>query len=317
MADIWGMGKKYVYYTVQKQDTIVSWDLMEDDLKNQESEHMRGVLEDRSITNPVVELYCHDGKDSVLISQQVRGYKSGSSENDFLTYTAVEGDAMPTFKLSAYADYKGSFAEFISETLDEHTRTYILHGTKSAELPLENIYRVAVGDKAETLWVMTDYDKKTSEVTLHQVKTSGGSIKSVEEIDDEVHSGSFQTDGKNFIYFKSVKDYEGELYYNGKEIADDAKLYRCSIEGDSGKVFFVTDYSSKTGEYTLAYWNGKKVVKVDDDVYRHLALGEKCIAYVKDYSASKQKGDLYVWAGKESEKLDEDVMYILPVYRRK
>lgn len=315
VADIWGVGKGGCYFSVKEEETIVSWDLIEDDLQNEESEHMRGVLEDRTITNPVSQLYFHNGKESVLVEKQMRNARVSAPGDDFFCYTAVAGDALPTFKLSEYADYDGSFTDLVKETLEEHTGTYVAQGTKTAELPLENIYRIIVGEKGETLWVMTDYDEKATEVTLHQVKVSGGTVKSVEEIDDEVYFSNFLTDGKNYVYWKSVKNYEGELYYNGKEIADDVRVYG-SMDADSGTVFFMSDYSTKNGEYALCFWNGKKVVTVDEDVRRHMALGDNCIAYLKDYSTSRQEGDLYIWAGKKPVKLDEDVMYILPVYRK-
>lgn len=314
---IWDVSKNGCYFTVQKENSIVSWDLVKDDLQNQESERLQGILEDRSIDNPVSELYYHNSKETVLIEKQVRSYQYSSAENDFLSYTAVAGDALPAIKLSDFEDYNGSFENLVLETLDENTKTYILQGTKPAELPLENIYRMFAGEKAGTLWVMTDYDKKTKEVTLHEVKTSGGAIKSVEEIDDEVYYNAFLTDGKNYVYWRSMKDNAGELCWNGKEIADDAPIYGCRMDKDSGKVFFMTDYSSKNGDYTLACWNGKKVIDVDDDVSMHTALGEGSIAYLTDYSDTRQEGDLYIWTGKEPVKLDEDVLYIIPVSSRK
>ena len=317
VMNIWLTGKNGCYFTVQKEDTVVSWDLVEDDLRNQESEHMQGILEDRSIDNPVSELHHHNGKEDRLLEKQVREFVYSSAENNFLSYTAIAGDTLPTIQLSDYEDYKGSFEDLVSETLDENTKTYVLQGTKSAQLPLENIYRMVADEKAGTLWVMTDYDKKAKEVTLHEVKLSGGTVKSVEEIDDEVYYSAFMTDGKNYVYWRSMKDNAGELCWNGKEIADDAPLYGCSIDKDSGKVFFMTDYSSKNGDYTLACWNGKKVIDVDDDVSMHTALGEGSIAYLTDYSDTRQEGDLYIWTGKEPVKLDEDVLYIIPVSSRK
>lgn len=317
VMDIWLTGKNGCYFTVQKEDTIVSWDLVEDDLQNQESERLQGILEDRSIDNPVSELHHHNGKEDRLLEQQVREFVYGSAENNFLSYTAIAGDTLPTIRLSDYEDYNGSFKNLVTETLDENTKTYVLQDTKSAQLPLENIYRMVADEKAGTLWVMTDYDKKAKEVTLHEVKLSGGTVKSVEEIDDEVYYSAFVTDGKNYVYWRSMKDNAGELCWNGKEIADDAPIYGCRMDKDSGKVFFMTDYSSKNGDYTLACWNGKKVIDVDDDVSMHTALGEGSIAYLTDYSDTRQEGDLYIWTGKEPVKLDEDVLYIIPVSSRK
>ena len=316
VMSVWAAGKNGCYFTVQKEDSIASWDLVEDDLQNQESEHMQGILEDRSIDNPVSELHHHDGKEDRLIEKQVRQVVYRSAENNFLSYTAIAGDTLPTIRLSDYEDYNGSFKNLVTETLDENTKTYVLQNTKSAELPLENIYRMYADDKAQTLWVMTDYDKQDKEVTLHEVKLSGGAVKSVEEIDDEVNCNAFVTDGKDYVYWRSVKNGEGELCCNGKEIADDVKTYGVRMDKDSGNVFFMTDYSSKNGDYTLACWNGKKVVEVDDDVFLHESIAGGGVAYMKDYSTSRQEADLHVWTGKDTVKLDEEVLYIIPVSPR-
>lgn len=308
------------YYTVQEEELMEMVSLLEDDMQDEESAYIMEYLKDITVPNYIYELYYHNGKESVQIASQMLDRKAASYEENFLCYTALNCEELPTIKLSEALEYEGSIYDLSEKLMNENTVTMIAKGADTGVLELENIHRVYVADKAETLWVTADMNNDKQEAVLHEVKLSGVDVKSVKELDDDIYNGTILHDGKNYVYWKSVKDNEGELYYNGEEIADDVRTGLASMHADSGLLFFATDYSSKKGEYTLACWNGKKVMTVDEDIYHennYVIFDDGSVAYLKDYSTSKCEGDLYLWNGKKSEKVDEDVAIILPVYRVK
>lgn len=303
------------YYTVQKEDTIDLVSLIEDDWQNDDSAYVMEYLEGSTIDNLLYELYYYNGKENLLVEKQMLEFLCGHYEQQFAAYTALEGDGMPALKISEFME--DNAGDLYDQVLADKTVTYVAQGTAATLLELEDIYRITVNDKADTLWISAEYDKDAREAILYEVILSGNSIKSVDEIDDEVYYGNIWTDGVNYAYWKNVKDSEGELCYNGKEIADDARVYYLTMDKDTGKAFLAMDYSSKRHDYTLACWNGKKLVTVDEEVYDHRIYDDNTVVYLKDYSTSKYEGDLYIWDGKEPEQVDEDVAYIFPVYKIK
>ena len=85
---------------------------------------------------------------------------------------------------------------------------------------------------------------------------------------------------------------------------------------DESKILLVwTDYDENAELATLNVFNGKELVKVDDDVYCYNVMfkGEKMgLFYLKDYDYNREEGELHRWDMKnDTEKIDDDVSEIV------
>ncbi len=132
-------------------------------------------------------------------------------------------------------------------------------------------------------------------------------------------------DDDMFVYAKDVDDSEEPannqraytLFADGKEVESDV-LSVGGYSKDAKGLLFVTDRkyddNGNLKYYALKLYNGKKVVKVADELYSYTVMPSGKILFLADYNLDKGEGDLYVVkAGKKAEKLDEEVSRILSV----
>ena len=159
---------------------------------------------------------------------------------------------------------------YVGAEWDSEDRDYSLYKItlsngqiKSTDLVDDEIYRCFVTNEKELVYWKDVNDKSMGELYLNG-----------KAISDDVYSySSLVYNEKNGSYYfmtdYDVEDGEGTLsYYNGKEtkhIKDDVNTF---VVAKDGTVLFLYDRSSNALWSELWMWNGKKAVKIDDDVLR-------------------------------------------------
>ena len=258
--------------------------------------------------------------------------------------------------------YEEAMIELLTEVSGKCTRYIGINGKAGKVKIEEEISKLYLSGDGKTMYALVDVDD--GEGTLMKASVSGNKVKSFKEVDTDVAVDYIQgfvyagesfglreypdaNFGNLFVYFKDVKNGEGELFINGKSAADDVYvrglLYNpgkktvmfymdmkdgegtlCMHNGKklteiaedvcgysihrNGKVAFKSDY--KDGEYTLNLYTGK-VKLVAEDVSRFAFTADGDILYLAEMKDGE--GDLYQYTGK-AKLIDEDVTYILNTY---
>ena len=192
----------------------------------------------------------------------------------------------------------------------------VVGGGKPKALKAEEPSSFTFSKDGKSIWYVDEPDKNY-EGDLYKVTISNGAIKSTDEVDGEVYASYVvYTPGGHLVYFKDVKNSEGELWVDGKKADDDVALSSLQ-ESESGALLYFVDYNFNKGYGTLKQYSGGKAAQIADDVYSFAVLPNGSVLYLLDYSTSRYRGDLYVCSGSRSTQLDEDVVTIIPVTSNK
>lgn len=302
------------YYTVAG-DEISAWDIIEDDVKdNTDYDYLRDYLKEQTDDSPVGNLYYYNGKESKLVAEGiVTDSDDFSYETAVIAYNAVEGGELPTMKLSDYANDSYSAMEEWRDELTEMTKLYIAVKDNASVVDLEEVSDVSISSDGKTAYALTEVDDEEYVGTLHKITLSGKKIKKTEKIDTDVSYGYNGFVGNYYVYFKDVKDYEGDMYIDGKEVDTDVYVYGCDYCEETNTMIYYVDYNESKDQGTLKQYKKGKVTKIQDDVHEAVFTPEGEILYLYDYS--KGEGELFVWTGKKAAKLDDEVSDILYVYQ--
>ena len=260
-------------------------------------------------------------------------------------------------------DYEEAMVELLTEVSGKCNRYIGINGKSGKVKVEEKISQLYLSGNGKTMYALADVDDDGEGILL-KASVSGNKVKSFKEVDSEVSVGYIQgflytgasfglsevpeaNAGNLFVYFKDVKDSEGELFINGKSAAED--VYTRGIVYNPGKkaVMFYMDMDG--GEGTLCMHNGKKLTEISEDVFGYTVHRSGDVAFKTDYKdgaytvslytgkvkvvgedvssfvftadgdilyladVKKGEGDLYLYTGK-AKLIDEDVTYIIPVY---
>lgn len=259
-------------------------------------------------------------------------------------------------------DYEEAMIELLTEVSGKCNRYIGING-KAGKCKIEDeIYKLYLSSNGKTMYALVDVDD--GEGTLMKASVSGNKVKSFKEVDTDVavngvkgflytyaNFGLSEIPDANFsdlfVYFKDVKNGEGELCINGKSAAED--VYTNGVVYNPGKktVMFYVDY--KDGEGTLCMHNGKKLTEIAEDVSGYTVHRSGDVAFRSDYKDGEYtlnlytgkvkvvaedvsryvftadgdimyltemkngEGDLYLYTGK-AKLIDEDVTSIISVY---
>lgn len=258
--------------------------------------------------------------------------------------------------------YEEAMIEVLTDVSGKCNRYISING-KSAKVKLEEeISKLYLSGNGKTMYALVDVDD--GEGTLMKASVSGNKVKTFKEVDSDVSTGyiygfvyteySFGLTeypdanfGNLFVYFKDVKDGEGELFINGKSAADDVSTSSILYNPGKKAVMFYMDY--KDGEGTLCMHNGKKLTEIAEDVSGYSIHRSGDVAFKTDYKDGEYtlnlytgkvklvaedvttfrftadgdilyltevkngEGDLYLYTGK-AKLIDEDVTRILNTY---
>lgn len=272
------------------------------------------------------ELGYYDGKTGTILGENcVNADEVDWAEGTMVIYDQYDLSAVGSIGLKELVEfYYNSDHYYVADAAEEmvenqlaETETWNLasDGTTSV-LELENIYDLAVSEDGKTLYALCDVDEEKEEGTLYKVTLSGGAVKSVEEADDDVYSGrgcyfaSYYSEeySQYFVYFKDVKENDGDLYANG-ELVDSDVYVRSTVRYNPDKktLVYYVDYDYDKSEGILKAWNGKESVEIYDEVYYYdiTDSGEVLVGY--DYSSKDETVTLASWNGSKLNEICEDV----------
>lgn len=311
------------YYTKKNDDETSLYDFL--DSTDQLNEYVKEEVTNTTITT--YKLFYYDGKGSKEISDSYYSWEDYSYETNAMVFTELGDDVKVSVEEN---DGAYSLLDKLGEAADYKVA---VEATVSA-LDIEDVYDLAMTPEGDAIYYVTDVaepqegeEDYVPTGTIFKVEISGKKVKKAEKYADDVYAYSlYALENDVVVYYKDYKrgtsNEDGTstpktftLYVNNEKVADDVNDIR-GYDADEGTLLFETDYNNDADKrsFTLNYWNGKKVVKVSDDVYDCQYTPDGEVLYLKDYSLEKYKGELYIFSGKKSEKVDDDVVAIVPVY---
>ena len=307
---IYDNGKFYYVESKEEEETNEGGDGPVVDERAITADDAAGSAIDSFIEESTSVLYFYNGKEKVKLTDAYFGSCVYSVEKQVLAYSVLNAD------------------EIDEETMDvsKAVEWYIAVEGNATKISVENITTVRIARDGKTAYVMSvepvkdtasEGEGENAEVKeptgeIYKIKISS-KAESPEKLDSDVYAGTMMlTRHGNVMYFKEVKNGEGELYIDKTKIDDEVKVDSVQYLKDAKKVVYYSDYNSEKGHGTLEIATLKgKTTKIADDVKTFVVNPKEDILYINDYSATTYKGTLYRFSGNKSKKVDEDVVAIV------
>ena len=169
-------------------------------------------------------------------------------------------------------------------------------------------YSYSYDDSDYSAHAPVDYDEGDFEsATLYLAKIGRKGITKTTEYDTGVYEDLYLIDNKTVAYLKDydLEDENGTLYVNKKEIDTEVELIHY-LNTDTKNFMYAKDIKDSTVTLYLCK-DGKKSVKVDDDVHNACFTPKGDIIYLKDYDTEDYEGELWVFTGRKSKLIDTEV----------
>ncbi|MCL1829595.1 MAG: zinc-ribbon domain-containing protein [Oscillospiraceae bacterium] len=200
--------------------------------------------------------------------------------------------------------YKASTLRGVSDGV------YVAAGDNESELECYKARGFTIGPGGD-IYFLDSFNDEKGYGTLTKVTVSSGTVSSPVALDEDVMSYHPGNGGKSVYYFKNLKNGSGDLYLDGKLLADDVFMPSVYNFKDSDALLYLTDYSERTGRGFLRLLKGGSETKISDDVSRFSPLSEKHVAFLADYNRERERGDLILWASGKTAVMDTDVTELL------
>lgn len=181
------------------------------------------------------------------------------------------------------------------------------------DIPKEDGETVSYYCTENNFYTIENYrpEKGTGDLVKYEITEKGIDFNKGVTIADDVESidtSYAEFFDKETIFIKH--DYEEySVYYGGKEAVEiDEDVHDFLWFGKDGTMILAVDLSSKNYTYTIAKFDGKKLVEIVDGAYDAVVFGEKSIYY------TDKSDNLYFNKGKLSNKdtlIEEDVYDLL------
>lgn len=279
---------------------------------------LREDLEERTLSRSGYSLCYYNGKEEVVITDAFDGYSydyTYAYDVPVISYEAYSQSNLKKVKLSE-VDSVYDIEDMVEDALYSSTERYIAIKNNATVLEQEkDITNLRINSKGTVAYYIDDVPNDKSHGTLYRIKISKNKIGKAEVYDNDVYSGySYFVDEDEFMYFKDVKSGKGELYIDKDKVDYDVELYS-TIEYDSdlNRLLYYTDWNDEKDLGTLKAYNGKKSVKISDDVHDFTVTPDGRVLYLYDYSVKNYRGELFEWSKNKAKKLDEDVVAILDI----
>lgn len=291
-----------IYYI--KDDTMYKQDMGADRVKI--AHNVRNVIkiydsgEIYYLTSETEKTHCYslcfyNGIEEIEITDAFVDYYSYATDVPVIAYTAYRDS-----KLSIFGNYENYIAvknnaNFVEQEKEATNFTINSAGT-------------------DVYYIDKNIDNKNYG-TLYHISITNDIVSKAEAYDSDVYiyyCNFVNTTG--IKYFKDYRDNNGgELYINKNKIDHDVKENYVTVCPNVNRIFYITDYNNDKEYYTLKVYDGKKSVKIADNVHSHFTTPDGKVFYLYDYSLSYYKGELYVWSNGKTRKIDDDVVCVSPI----
>ena len=219
--------------------------------------------------------------------------------------TVVSDDLAIAYSSSFYLSEDGDSGVLAFTSFDsEEYEVYMVVGNKCAlwDEDITSIYDVS--DDGKYVYY-TDHIDENNVGDLYRAKISAKPAKG-NLVDEDVRNVRILANGKA-LYFKDVdEDSHGDLYLDGKFIAENVYTSKVTYHKDSEKFVFFTDYNTEKTRGTLCQYSGK-VKTIAEDVYTASYTTDGLVCYMTDYKDGE--GTLHVSNKKKA--IAEEVTYFL------
>lgn len=176
------------------------------------------------------------------------------------------------------------------------------------EYDVSSIY---VDPDGDNIFFITNFDSQKGTGKLYKAKLTGNGLKSADEVDTEVCSGSFIAEDK-YLYVKNYdgSDSTGDVYLNGKLVGEDIYWNYVNYSAEKDTLVYFTDVD-ESSMAALNVFKGNKSKKILDDVYMYsLSIapnGE--LLFIGGFDNGV--GTLYVCKNKKAKMIDEKVSSVI------
>lgn len=255
-------------------------------------------------------LYYYDGHSSTEVCDNVQGYNASA-------FSAK--DAVAAFKVATEDE------ESNENTEDESHRIIVSKG-KIKELDETDIYYIIIKPDGSEVYYLADCEYKEIEeehkeynytrfesATLYKLEINKGNIGNARSYKEGVYSFSFINE-KDYYYYTDydIEEETADLYINDNFVDSDVTPEMLVYNNDSSYLY-ITNLDIEEECYTINLYNGKKSVKVSDDVVNLFGFTAKGdVLYITEWDDEDHCGELYVFNGKKSEMIDDEVTSVIP-----
>lgn len=264
----------------------------------------------------VHELCYYDGeKEHVLSKNYISTFHTNYAGKPVFVFKEAnksETDKVSISELDSIYDAKDSVESELRNA--GKLRIAVKAGLSDLDYDYDEVEFINVSESGKYLYFMNDISDDYHG-DLYMTDLSGGKAKKPELYDSDVYT-TYSLRGDKPMYFKDYDESDecGELYIAKKKIGSD--VYASFIKSESNdmdEVFYMTEYNEDRERGTLKMTNGKKSIKIADDVHAYSVLPNGDVAYLSDFSDRHYKGDLFIYHNGDSKKIDEDVSALLDI----
>jgi hypothetical protein len=277
--------------------------------KLQRDELRTSLSSTESIMNNTM-LYYFDGTKEKLVSENISDITMSTPKNALVLYSKYKISDIAKTKLSVIT------STFDVETLIEESKAsssemYAAIKEVESSINQSKAASFSVNYNGTAFYYLDNFSEDKSYGTLMEVKLNKDKLAAPLKIDEDVNDYRFGNESDSVIYFKGVKNDDGDMYQDGKTVAKDVMLSSVYSFKNSSNLVYFTDYSD-SGNGTLEILKDGKANKISDDVNSFVVENESNIAYLLDYNVNTGKGDAMLYNNSDKPlKIDYDVTALL------
>lgn len=279
---------------------------------------LREDLAEKTMENKSYTLCYFNGKEEKVLTEEYASNLAAAGDSPVMIFSVYNPTSVTKVKLSEI-DYASEIEDMVKEALTSSSEKYVAVKDSLTVIEQNEAQDFDISFDGKTVYFLDDVSEESRHGDVYKMKISGKKPQKPELYDSDVYSYSAYIYNDKYVYYKDVKDSEGELYVDKQKIDYDVKLYDFVFPDESDAVIYMTDWNDEKAYGTLKMFKKGKAVKIADDVHSYEITPNDEIMYLYDYSANRKKGELYNYKNKKAKKIDEDVVAIVPtndsVYR--
>jgi hypothetical protein len=294
----------YGYSTFDSDAYYEAWDAY---YEKQERDALREALKYNTYTLTKSSLYYFDGKEPVKVADDYNTYMTVGLDKAMLVYSKYESADMPTFNLSEITSYD-DVQSALDMALTSSDSIFIAVGGKETALDVKSADNFRFNKAGTALYYLENASDDLYD--LYFLAISGDTAGAPELYDEEVSFDYYiMSDSEAVVYFKDVdnENNSGDLYINKNYIDTDVCCYYMRpIAGDKVNLLYMVDFDNDDYIGTLKRYDGKKPVKIAEDVRDYVTNDKGMIAYLTNFDTDDFVGDAYLCNGSKPKLIDEE-----------
>jgi len=293
-----------LYYLSSESYTYYNYtDYLVNDLGGEGEQKLEDLKEGR-VAVSVHSLWHCDGKQSKKIATNIgivgKRVKDNKATLVFKQYKTAPIEKMPLSKVTK------------TQIIDEHIKSIyncfdnisVTSNGKTSVLSKTNKSFYALTDDAV---YYNDGKNAVGGGVIYKAKlTNGVADEELTEIKNVFHRAMLND---SIVYIQNFKSNSGEMYIDGKKIADNVLGYTTYTDNNGNEqMYFLTDYDRESYTATLKlYIDGKLETVAEKVSYDKVRNIGNDLVYINNYDKEKQVGDLCIYSNGKSKKIDSGV----------